>query len=81
MRAPHAIANCLSEIPQFVLFFSSQCDTRAAHSRFASRRLRRHIPFMYSRALRSFSRFALAPDGCAALIAHVESHNLCRLPQ
>jgi hypothetical protein len=53
-------------------------DTQAAHSQ------RRHVSFMYSRASRSFSRFALAWDGCAAPIARcalADSHNLCRLPQ
>jgi hypothetical protein len=41
----------------------------ARHTRaLLSQRLRRHVSFMYSRALRSFSRFSLARDGCAAPI-------------
>jgi hypothetical protein len=74
MRAPHATANCLSEIPQllFLLYAmrDAPCAIRAPHTRAScSRRLRRHVPFMYSLASNSFSRFALTRDGCAAPIA------------
>jgi hypothetical protein len=33
------------------------------------RELRRHVPFIYSRAWCSFSHFAIARDDCAAKIA------------
>jgi hypothetical protein len=62
MRAPHATANCLSEIPQlFSPFFAphyARCVLRAVHPphTLASclQQLRRHVQFMYSRASRSF---------------------------
>jgi hypothetical protein len=59
MHAPHAIANCLSEISQLLFF----CST-----------LRRYVPFMYSRASRTFS---CLHDGCAAPIARTPSHITC----
>jgi hypothetical protein len=74
MRASHATENCLSEILQiFCLLHAARdepCAIRAPHTRASrSQGLRRHVPFMYSRASRSFSRFALEPDGCAVPIA------------
>jgi hypothetical protein len=69
----------LSEIPHLLVMFLLH-DVRAAryarralrapHIRASrSRRLHRHVSFMYSRASRSFSFFALARNNCAAIIA------------
>jgi hypothetical protein len=52
----------LSEIPQLFTLFAP----RSTISR--SLRLRRHVPFMYSRASRSFSCFALARVDCADIM-------------
>jgi hypothetical protein len=75
----HAMdASCSRHVPfmyslrfrNFSCYGSTICALHATHTRASrSRRLRRPVPFMYSRASCSFSRFMLARDDCAAIIA------------